>query len=724
MTINLAGGLVSLTGGNLQLAQVSTATQSWVAAAGDHLTLAGTAGPLTFSGNFGFLYNTGPAGHEISDWSFTGLSDFSSPLAADLVEVTGSNVTVNLSSALSVSVDTFTLTTQTVADDTTITLAGTPTHPTGVVNQLTVGLSGLTINLAGGLVSLTGGNLQLAQVSTATQSWVAAAGDHLTLAGTAGPLTFSGNFGFLYNTGPAGHEISDWSFTGLSDFSSSLAADLVEVTGSNVTVNLSSALSVSVDTFTLTTQTVADDTSITLAGTPTHPTGAVNQLTVGLSGLTINLAGGLVSLTGGNLQLAQVSTATQSWVAAAGDHLTLAGTAGPLTFSGNFGFLYNTGPAGHEISDWSFTGLSDFTSPLAADLVEVTGSNVTVNLSSALSVTVDTFALTTQTVADDTTITLAGTPTHPTGVVNELTFGLTGLTINLAGGLVSLTGGNLQLAQVSTATQSWVAAAGDHLTLAGTAGPLTFSGNFGFLFNTGPAGHEISDWSFTGLSDFTSPLAADLVEVTGSNVTVNLSSALSVSVDTFTLTTQTVADDTAITLAGTPTHPTGTVNELTFGLSGLTINLAGGLVSLTGGHLQLAQVSTATQSWVAAAGDHLQLAVTAGPLTFSGDFGFLFNTGPAGHEISDWSFTGLSDFSSPLAADLVEVTGSNVTVDLSSALSVSVDTFTLTTKTVADDTTITLAGTPTHPTGTVTQLTFGLSGLTINLAGGLVSLTG
>ena len=64
---------------------------------------------------------------------------------------------------------------------------------------------------------------------------------------------------------------------------------------------------VTVDDFTLTSKTVADDSTITLEDT-SHPTGALTLLTLKLDGLTLNI-GSLVSLTGGNLQLAVLSGA-------------------------------------------------------------------------------------------------------------------------------------------------------------------------------------------------------------------------------------------------------------------------------------------------------------------------------------------------------------------------------------------------------------------------------
>src|SRR5262249_58823219 len=83
---------------------------------------------------------------------------------------------------------------------------------------------------------------------------------------------------------------------------------------------------------------------------------------------------------------------------------------------------------------------------------------------------------------------------------------------------------------------------------------------------------------------------------------------------TFTLQTQTVADDSTISLSDS-SHPTGTVTELTFSLSGAALTL-GGVASLTGGSLSLAQVSNATSSFTAAVGKDFTLTVNAGPLTF------------------------------------------------------------------------------------------------------------
>src|SRR5262249_36751473 len=141
-------------------------------------------------------------------------------------------------------------------------------------------------------------------------------------------------------------------------------------------------------------------------------------------------------------------------------------------------------------------------------------------------------------------------------------------------------------------------------------------------------------------------LATGLVEVTGSNVTVNLSSAIAVHVDTFALQTQTVADDSTITLSDA-SHPSGTLTELTFSLTGASLTL-GGVASLSGGQLSLAQVSGASSSYVAAIGTGFALSVNAGPLTFTGSFGFQFNSAtPASPAINDWSFTGLPAFAAP-----------------------------------------------------------------------------
>ena len=102
-----------------------------------------------------------------------------------------------------------------------------------------------------------------------------------------------------------------------------------------------------------------------------------------------------MSVTGGSLDIASLTSTTASYLAIAGSGFGLNVTLGPLSASGTgLAFLYNSGPSGHEINNWSFTGLSGFASPLADDLVKVSGS-ATVTLTGLFaSVSIGDFALT------------------------------------------------------------------------------------------------------------------------------------------------------------------------------------------------------------------------------------------------------------------------------------------------------------------------------------------
>ena len=472
---------------------------------------------------------------------------------------------------------------------------------------------------------------------------------------------------------------------------SPLADDLVEVTGTNVSVTLTGVFSATVATFAVVSQ---QKSGVTVEGSSAPVSGSLLTLTV--TGITISIANGAVTLgspaSGTNsLTVASLTTSGASYTAAAGSDFSLSLTAGPLSASGTVGFLYNSGSAGagHEISDWTFAGVSGLTStsPLADDLVEVTGTNVSVTLTGVFSATV----------ADLRGRLAAEVGCHGSRAASApvsgslLTLTVTGITISIANGAVTLgspaSGTNsLTVASLTTSGASYTAAAGSDFSLSLTAGPLSASGTVGFLYNSGSAGagHEISDWTFAGVSGLTStsPLADDLAEVDGH---------------------ERVGDaDRRVQRDGRDSSRSSRSRSRRVTVEGSSAPVIRVAADVDGdqdhdfdrerrGHAREPGERHEQPSDGRVADDERRVlhggggqrllveSLTAGPLSASGTVGFLYNSGSAGagHEISDWTFAGVSGLTStsPLADDLVEVTGTNVSVTLTGVFSATVATF-------------------------------------------------
>src|SRR5206468_4956937 len=103
-------------------------------------------------------------------------------------------------------------------------------------------------------LTIDGSSLTVASFTSGTTSWTAATGTGFALHLNAGPLTASGTVAFKYNAGPTGNQINDWGFASVG--LGTLADNLVEVSGANVSVSLGSFFTTSVATFDVVSQSV------------------------------------------------------------------------------------------------------------------------------------------------------------------------------------------------------------------------------------------------------------------------------------------------------------------------------------------------------------------------------------------------------------------------------------------------------------------------------------
>ena len=661
LSLSVASGAITLDNGTLSVASFTSGATNWLAAAGSGFALTLTATPLSASGTVGFTYNSGPAGNQINNWTFANVAGLGSSVADDLIEVSGSGVTVTLGTLFTTSVATFDVISKSVTGVATETAA----HYDG--SLFTLQLTGITLSLASGAITISNGNLGIAVFRSGTASWVAATGDSFGIGLNAGPLSASGTVGFLYNTGPAGNEINDWTFANVAGLGSNVADDLVKVTGTSVTVSLGTLFSTSVSSFDLTSRSVTGVATETAA----HYDGSL--FTLQLTGITLSLASGAITISGGNLRIASFKSGTDSWTAAAGDSFALNLTATPLTASGTVGFTYNSGPAANQINDWTFAAVSGLGSSVADDLVEVSGSSIHVTLGTLFDTTVASFDVVSKSVTGVATETGA----HYDGSL--FTLQLNGITLTVAGGIVGLAGGNLTVAVFRSGANSWIAAAGQTFTLTLTAAPLSASGTVSFLYNTGPVGNQIRNWTFANVSALGSSVADDLVEVSGTNIDVTLTGLFHVTVASFDLVSKSV---TGVATETAGSSLSGSLFALQ--LNGISLNVGGGIVTLAGGNLSLATFTSGGQTWIGAAGDSFALTLATGPVSASGTVGFLYNTGPAGHEINNWTFANVTGLGNNVADDLIQVTGTNLTFSIASLLSGTVD-LTLRSQTVSVD---------------------------------------
>src|SRR4029079_1507531 len=312
----------------------------------------------------------------ITNWAFAGISGLTT-LAANLVEVSGSNVTVALGSLFNTSVSTFDV----KSLDKTGVVSASGSHDGSL---LTVELGVIDVSISSAL-SITGGNLKIASFTLGASSWTAALGDSFTLSLTAGPLSASGTaLAFNYNAGATPTDsITNWAFAGISGLTT-LAANFIEVSGSNVTVALGSLFNTSVSTFDVKS---LDKTGV-VSSSGSHDG---SLLTVQLSGIDVTISSAL-SITGGNLKIASFTSGASSWTAALGDSFTLSLTAGPLTASGTgLGFSYNAGATPTDsITNWAFAGITGLTPP-HANPIQASGAGVTVALGTFFSTSVTSF---------------------------------------------------------------------------------------------------------------------------------------------------------------------------------------------------------------------------------------------------------------------------------------------------------------------------------------------
>ncbi|HEV8461410.1 MAG TPA: hypothetical protein VGQ38_11945, partial [Gaiellaceae bacterium] len=560
---------LTLSNGSLDVYGFSTGSDRYLATTGSGFTVSAIAGPVHIgAGGAGFTLSSAPGTAPI-DWSF---ADSAGPTIAantfDVAASTGLSIVLG-SDFASVSASSFHLSRdQGVTDPNG--------HGTGTVVH--VSFTGLNLDASVPSITLTvdGGALDFILFAVGTSSWSMMQGNGFDVDLAAGPLSAAAHqasFDYNSESDPLLSPITNWQF---ARGPPSLQGDYFHLAATNgLSVSLTGLGSVTLSSLDLTRSNASatDETGATVAGTllALHLTGAGLQLGSGAASLT---------LTGGTLDFASLVSGSQTWVAASGSTLGLSLTLGPLTASGSgLAFLYNSGPAAHEINDWTFAGI---TTSLADDLVKVSGSAAVALTGLFASVSVADFSATRE----------PGSATDETGaaVTGQLfAVHLGGIDLQLGTGSASvhLTGGSLDVASLSNATSTWTAVSGSGFGLDVTLGPLSATGsNLAFLYNAGPAGHEINDWAFAGIS---TSLADDLVKVSGS-ATVTLNGLFaSVSIADFALTRK----------AGSATDETGTSVSgqlFTLHLGGIDLQLGTGAasVSLTGGSLDVASLSNAT----------------------------------------------------------------------------------------------------------------------------------
>ena len=345
-----AGASLTIGGGASDMWVFMVGSSTWSAITGSGFSVSLSAGPLTAAASgASFAYNTqsDQLVPPITDWSFAPRGPPS--LQGNYFHLAATaGLSLTLTGFASVTLGSLDLT-RGPAQATT-ELGGAPLSGT----LFTLQLGGIGFSMVSGTIGLSGGNLGLAVFRSGTNSWVAAHGDSFGLTLHAGALSASGTVNFDYNSGPAGNQINDWSFASVSGLGSSVADDLLEVSGSNVHVTLGSLLDATVVGFDAVSKTLGS--SVATEGAAIAAGASLFTLT--LTDLGLSVAGGAISLTHGNLGVAVVTSGASTWIGAHGDSFGLTLTAGALHADGsNLGFNYNTGPVGQEIHDWTFASV-------------------------------------------------------------------------------------------------------------------------------------------------------------------------------------------------------------------------------------------------------------------------------------------------------------------------------------------------------------------------------
>ncbi|MEX1997858.1 MAG: beta-propeller fold lactonase family protein [Candidatus Andersenbacteria bacterium] len=582
--------------------------------------------------------------------------------------------------------------TKTIAASNTITIVGTLTLTDGSVSQTTIPATG-SIAAQGDITQAStfdGGTGRLEITGTATQTFT---GNATTTAGNLPDTEIDKSGGTLTLTGTIrtiGQGAGAWTYTtGTLDAGTSTVVmnGAMTITGSHTLNNVS--------LLTSGTRTIANNNTLTVTGTLTLTDGSINQTTIPATG-SIAAQGNITQAStfdGGTGRLEITGSAAQTFT---GNATTSAGNLPDLEIDKSAETLTLTGTirtTGQGADAWTYTTgtLAAGTSTVVMDgAMTITGSHTLNNVSLLTSGT--------RTVASGTTLTIVGTLTLTDGQINTGTVAAQG---NITQGS-AFDGGTGRLEITGTATQTFT---GNATTTAGSLSRVEINKSGGTLTLAGTirtSGQGPDAWTYTAgtVAPGTSTVVFDGgTTVTGTQTFNNLV------VQGF----MTVADGNTLTVTGTLTLTSGTIVQTTIPATG-SIAAQGDITQAStfgGGTGRLEITGSANQTFTGSAADstgllpNLEIDKSGGTLTFTGTI----------RTAVDWTYTaGTLDATTNDStvifggASTINITGSHTldNVTFGDNFQVIVN--------IADNTTLTIAGTLAHTKAQINQTTVPAAG--------------